>query len=81
MRNAQSGFTLIEIMVVVVILAVLGALVVPYLLRVLLDRPVRTRLRVDLEDLIRPLPYTMLEQPRRWAGLAGLWWALRNRRT
>ena len=29
MRNRQSGFTLIEIMVVVVILAVLGALVVP----------------------------------------------------
>ena len=29
MRNRQRGFTLIEIMVVVVILAVLGALVVP----------------------------------------------------
>ena len=32
MRNRQSGFTLIEIMVVVVILAVLGALVVPKIL-------------------------------------------------
>src|SRR4030088_3269227 len=32
MRNAQRGFTLIEIMVVVVILAVLGALVVPKIL-------------------------------------------------
>src|SRR5258707_13803685 len=32
MRNAQGGFTLIEIMVVVVILAVLGALVVPKIL-------------------------------------------------
>jgi general secretion pathway protein G len=32
MRNRQSGFTLIEIMVVVVILAVLGALVVPRIL-------------------------------------------------
>jgi len=32
MRNRQSGFTLIEIMVVVVILAVLGALVVPKVL-------------------------------------------------
>jgi general secretion pathway protein G len=32
MRNRQSGFTLIEIMVVVVILAVLGALVVPQIL-------------------------------------------------
>src|SRR6201986_4972730 len=32
MRNRQSGFTLIEIMVVVVILAVLGALVVPNIL-------------------------------------------------
>jgi general secretion pathway protein G len=32
MRNAQRGFTLIEIMVVVVILAVLGALVVPQIL-------------------------------------------------
>jgi len=32
MHNRQSGFTLIEIMVVVVILAVLGALVVPKIL-------------------------------------------------
>jgi general secretion pathway protein G len=32
MRKHQSGFTLIEIMVVVVILAVLGALVVPKIL-------------------------------------------------
>lgn len=32
MRNRQRGFTLIEIMVVVVILAVLGALVVPQIL-------------------------------------------------
>jgi general secretion pathway protein G len=32
MRNRHSGFTLIEIMVVVVILAVLGALVVPKVL-------------------------------------------------
>jgi len=32
MRKAHSGFTLIEIMVVVVILAVLGALVVPNIL-------------------------------------------------
>ena len=32
MRKAHSGFTLIEIMVVVVILAVLGALVVPKIL-------------------------------------------------
>jgi general secretion pathway protein G len=32
MRNNQRGFTLIEIMVVVVILAVLGALVVPNIL-------------------------------------------------
>jgi prepilin-type N-terminal cleavage/methylation domain-containing protein len=32
MRNRQRGFTLIEIMVVVVILAVLGALVVPNIL-------------------------------------------------
>jgi len=32
MRNSQRGFTLIEIMVVVVILAVLGALVVPNIL-------------------------------------------------
>ena len=32
MRQRQSGFTLVEIMVVVVILAVLGALVVPKLI-------------------------------------------------
>ena len=32
MRNRQRGFTLIEIMVVVVILSVLGALVVPQII-------------------------------------------------
>ncbi|MDQ6669984.1 MAG: hypothetical protein M3069_04440 [Chloroflexota bacterium] len=36
------------------------ALVVPYVIRVLLERPVRHRVRVDLHDLLRPLPLAIL---------------------
>jgi general secretion pathway protein G len=47
MRNRQSGFTLIEIMVVVVILAVLGALVVPNILDKV-DQARVTRAQADI---------------------------------
>lgn len=50
MLNNQKGFTLIEIMVVVVILGILAALVVPRLL----DRPEqarRTKAAVDIKSL------------------------------
>lgn len=55
----------------------LGAIVVPYVLRVLAGRPVRGRLRVDLEDLVRPPLLTLLETARRDAALLPLWWRLR----
>jgi hypothetical protein len=59
----------------------LGALIVPYLVRVLLEQPVRRRLRVDLWEILKPLPVAILERQRRWAGLARLWWAFRRERS
>ena len=50
MRNAQGGFTLIEIMVVVVILAVLGALVVPKILENV-DKARVTRAQSDIRAI------------------------------
>jgi general secretion pathway protein G len=50
MRNRQSGFTLIEIMVVVVILAVLGALVVPKILENV-DKARVTRAQSDIRAI------------------------------
>ncbi len=50
MRNRQSGFTLIEIMVVVVILAVLGALVVPNILDKV-DQARVTRAQADIRAI------------------------------
>lgn len=45
--NKQSGFTLIEIMVVVVILAVLGSLVVPRIM----DKPDQARMTKAKQDI------------------------------
>jgi tRNA threonylcarbamoyladenosine dehydratase len=56
----------------------LGALIVPYALRVLTGRRVRTRMRVDLYDLIRPAPERAGALVRRIGGLAALWWRLRG---
>src|SRR5277367_3769903 len=50
MRNRHSGFTLIEIMVVVVILAVLGALVVPNILGKV-DKARVTAAQTDIRSL------------------------------
>ena len=50
MRYAQRGFTLIEIMVVVVILAVLGALVVPKILENV-DKARVTRAQSDIRAI------------------------------
>jgi hypothetical protein len=57
----------------------LGALVVPYVSRVLAGRPVKTRLRVDLHDLIRPTLWRLAERIRRTVELVGVWWRLRGR--
>lgn len=56
----------------------LGALIVPYLLRLLTERPVRTRVRVDLHDLLRPAAVKIGARLRRDVGLVGLWWRLRG---
>jgi hypothetical protein len=56
----------------------LGALVVPYLLQVLDDRPVKRRLRVDLYDLTRPHGARWAEKLRRDVSLIALWWRLRD---
>lgn len=56
----------------------LGAIVVPYVLRVLTGQPVRRRMRVDLQDLVRPRRATVLDDCKRITGLALLWWHLRD---
>jgi hypothetical protein len=56
----------------------LGALIVPYVLRLLTGRPVRRRMRVDLYDLVRPVRQRTQERVRRISGLAALWWRLRG---
>jgi tRNA threonylcarbamoyladenosine dehydratase len=56
----------------------LGALIVPYVLRLLTGRRVRRRMRVDLYDLVRPAPQRAGERVRRIGGLAALWWRLRG---
>jgi general secretion pathway protein G len=60
MRNRQSGFTLIEIMVVVVILAVLGALVVPNILDKV-DQARVTRAQADIRAIGQALDLYRLD--------------------
>lgn len=55
----------------------LGALIVPYVLRVLADAPVRRALRVDLDELVRPVPSAIAWRLRGLGGLAALWWRMR----
>jgi hypothetical protein len=35
-------------------------------------------MRVDLNDLVRPVPQRLVEAARRTVGLASLWWSLRD---
>ena len=56
----------------------LGALIVPYVLRLLMGRRLRRRMAVDLYGLVRPGPHRVAERARRVAGLAALWWRLRG---
>jgi molybdopterin-synthase adenylyltransferase len=56
----------------------LGALIVPYALRLLTGQRVRRRMRVDLYDLIRPAPQRLGARLRQVGGLAALWWRLRE---
>ena len=51
MPRGQQGFTLIEIMVVVVILGILAAMVVPKVL----DRPDQARATAAKQDIPRPM--------------------------
>ena len=60
MRSRQSGFTLIEIMVVVVILAVLGALVVPNILGKV-DKARVTAAQTDIKSIATALDLYRLD--------------------
>lgn len=74
MRNRQRGFTLIEIMVVVVILAVLGALVVPKILSNV-DKARITRAQADIRAIQTALDLYRLDNfkyPTTEQGLAAL---------
>jgi hypothetical protein len=55
----------------------LGALIVPYVLRLLRSEPVRRRVRVDLNDVLRPAGRRWAEWVRRTIRLPALWWDLR----
>jgi hypothetical protein len=55
----------------------LGALVVPTVVRLLGGRPVRGRIRVDLLDVLRPGALRWSARVRRFVGLGRLWWQLR----
>ena len=74
MRKHQSGFTLIEIMVVVVILAVLGALVVPKVLENV-DKARVSRAQSDIRAIETALDLYRLDNfkyPTTEQGLAAL---------
>jgi len=74
MRNRSSGFTLIEIMVVVVILAVLGALVVPKILDKV-DQARATAAATDIRSIETALDLYRLDNfkyPTTEQGLAAL---------
>lgn len=58
--------------------ALLGPLVVAYVLRLLAGRPVRRSVRVDLLDLVRPAPRRLLQRRRRDADLVRALWRLRR---
>ncbi len=55
----------------------LGALVVPFVLRVLSGSPVRSPLRVDLDELVRPVPQALALRARTLLALPLLWWKMR----
>src|ERR1700693_2911756 len=71
MRNAQRCFTLIEIMVVVVILAVLGALVVPKILENV-DKARVTRAQSDIRGIQTALDMYRLDNFKSPTGEQGL---------
>jgi general secretion pathway protein G len=74
MRNSHRGFTLIEIMVVVVILAVLGALVVPQILSKV-DQARVTAAKTDIRTISQALDSYRLDNfkyPTTEQGLAAL---------
>jgi hypothetical protein len=56
----------------------LGAVIVPAVLRLLTGQPVRHRMRVDLYDLIRPAGHRAWARLQQIIGLAALWWRLRG---
>jgi tRNA threonylcarbamoyladenosine dehydratase len=57
--------------------ALLGGLIGPVVLRILSDSPVRSPLRVDLDELVRPMPHALGLRLRTIASLPVLWWRMR----
>lgn len=70
-RGAQAGFTLIEIMVVVVIIGVLGALIVPGVLENA-DRARVTAAKTDIGNIMQALKLYKLDNNRFPTGEQGL---------
>jgi len=57
--------------------ALLGGLIVPYVLRVLSGAAIRRPLRVDLDELVQPRSGALMQRVRVLAGLPALWWRMR----
>jgi len=55
----------------------LGALIVPFILRILSGKRVRSPLRVDLDELVTPRPQAFALRMRTLASLPLLWWRMR----
>jgi general secretion pathway protein G len=70
-RGAQAGFTLIEIMVVVVIIGVLGALIVPGVLENA-EKAKITAARADVSNIMQALKLYRLDNQRYPTGEQGL---------
>jgi general secretion pathway protein G len=69
-RTAQRGFTLIELMVVLVIIGVLAALIVPNVIERADDARV-TAARTDINNLMQALKLYRLDNQRYPTGRAG----------
>jgi tRNA threonylcarbamoyladenosine dehydratase len=56
----------------------LGALIVPYALRLLASKRVRRKMRLDANDVLRPLAARWMERVRTRIAIVPLWWDIRG---